>query len=95
MTLHEGLAQAVSTKGPSKEGWIQAEPWGREGGHFMFMHLHKGASKMTGTFTQRMPRKEVYTGDYRVNQKVETTVLGLQAKECQRLPILVLNWLIT
>ena len=43
MTLHEGLAQAVSTKGPSKEGWIQAEPWGREGGHFMFMHLHKGA----------------------------------------------------
>lgn len=31
MTLHEGLAQAVSAKGPSKEGWIQAELWGREG----------------------------------------------------------------
>lgn len=42
---------------------------------------------MTGTFTQRMPHKEVYTGDYCVNQKVETTVLGLQAKECQRSPV--------
>lgn len=43
MTLHEGLAQAVSAKGPSKEGWSQAGRWGREGGHFVFMHLHTGA----------------------------------------------------
>lgn len=28
MNLDEGLAQAVFTKGPNKEGWSQAEPWG-------------------------------------------------------------------
>lgn len=40
MTLDESLAQAVFAKGLNKDGWSQAEPWGKGRGRSTMMNTY-------------------------------------------------------